>query len=819
VAVAAVDQALLELAPNRSWNLLEAMLTPRRWGVETATAQMEIIGRRHYGRKAVAPGGGGEGDTAGSGERSQQRALFDTLLSWQPRVQLDAAGQATVEIPLNDSLTRFQIVAVAEHGAALFGTGQASITTRQDLQLVSGLPPLVRAGDEFMAQVTLRNTTDADMQVTVNASARMSGSNMGAYQADTVADTFGVSGHELNLPAGQSATLSWPVDLRRLPPAVAGALTWNITATASTAQNKPVQDRIQITQRIVPSVPLSVLQGTLVQLDGQHRLPVAPPAGAVADTGGLRLSLAPTLATGLTAIRDWWQRYPYTCLEQSTSRAVGLQDADSWQRLMQQLPVYLDRHGLASYFPVAAGYGNRGSDALTAHLLMLSAQMQTLDARFVIPETERRHMEKGLLAFIQGRTPRLTQHSPKQDRDVRKIAAMQALALSDESGEYANTLARAIDAIRIAPNEWPTHAVIDWIGLLQAMQASGPGDQRAEHIRHAQQILRARLNYQGSRAGFSNEEDDNWWWLMHSADTNLARLILLNLQDPDWQADLPRLVSGFIARQQHGAWRTTTANLWGGLALQRFSQRFESEAVTGVTVAQLGDEEDRADWTKIAPITQAELQAIHDRYGQRPLPGPLPAVGSLKNNVMALPWSALQDQQPGTLTLSQQGSGKPWVTLQSLAAVPLTTPVNAGYRISRTLEAVEQRRPELPAGHYSRGDILRVTLTIHASADMNWVAVTDPIPAGATILGSGLGRDSQIATTGEKTRGSLAWLERSFERWRGYYAFLPRGESSVQYTVRLNQIGEFTLPATRVEALYAPEMHGAAPNARLVVGE
>ena len=53
VALAAVDQALLELMPNDSWDLLGAMLQRRPWGVETSTAQMEIIGRRHFGRKAV----------------------------------------------------------------------------------------------------------------------------------------------------------------------------------------------------------------------------------------------------------------------------------------------------------------------------------------------------------------------------------------------------------------------------------------------------------------------------------------------------------------------------------------------------------------------------------------------------------------------------------------------------------------------------------------------------------------------------------------------------------------------------------------------
>ena len=66
---------------------------------------------------------------------------------------LDDDGNATVEIPLNDSLTSFRIVAVASSGAGLFGTGEASIRSTQDLMVLSGLPPLVREGDRFRADV------------------------------------------------------------------------------------------------------------------------------------------------------------------------------------------------------------------------------------------------------------------------------------------------------------------------------------------------------------------------------------------------------------------------------------------------------------------------------------------------------------------------------------------------------------------------------------------------------------------------------------------------------------------------------------------
>jgi hypothetical protein len=59
VAVAAVDEGLLELLPNRSWQLLEAMMNRRRYGVQTATAQTHVIGKRHFGLKALPSGGGG----------------------------------------------------------------------------------------------------------------------------------------------------------------------------------------------------------------------------------------------------------------------------------------------------------------------------------------------------------------------------------------------------------------------------------------------------------------------------------------------------------------------------------------------------------------------------------------------------------------------------------------------------------------------------------------------------------------------------------------------------------------------------------------
>ena len=92
--------------------------------------------------------------------------------------------------------------------------------------------------------------------------------------------------------------------------------------------------------------------------------------------------------------------------------------------------------------------------------------------------------------------------------------------------------------------------------------------------------------------------------------------------------------------------------------------------------------------------------------------------------------------------------------------------------------------------------------------------MSDPVPGGATILGSGLGRDSAIATRTEQRAGTAwaAYEERSFEAFRNYLEHLPRGKHVIEYSVRLNNPGTFALPPTRVEAMYAPESFGEVPN-------
>ncbi len=727
VAFAAVDEGLLELMPNSSWQLLEAMMRPRGYGLRTITAQMQVIGKRHFGLKALPSGGGGGQQTT--------RELFDTLLLWKGRVPLSPEGTATVEVPLNDSLTSFKLVAIASAGLGRFGTGATSIRSTQDLAIYSGLSPLAREGDRFPAQFTLRNSTDRPL--TVQATLKVQGL-AGAFPA-----------RSLSIAPGQAQAVSWDITV----PASAEKLRYQIEVR----EKEKLLDRLAATQQILPAVPVRTLQATLAQVEKELQFDIQRPDRSLPGAGGVQVTLRPTLVNGLEAVRAYMERYRYDCLEQQISKAVALRDARQWESIMKKLPTYLSSDGLAKYFPTMS----RGSVCLTSYLLSIAHE-----AGYAIPPDPLEKMSRALENFVTGRLVEYTTLKTA-DLSIRKLMALEALS------RYGQIKPELFSSITLEPNLWPTSAVLDWFNLLKRVPAIPA---REPHWKEAEQILRSRLNFQGTIMGFSTDRTDSWWWLMLSPDGNMNRLILSLLEVGIWKEDIPRILRGTLDRQVRGIWNTTPANAWGVLAVEKFAKAFEPAPPAGIHSVTLNNKTQTQDW------------------GKKP-----------KGQTLSFPWPPQQSK----LTITASPQGKPWSTVESRAAIPLDSPLSTGYKIEKTFAPLETK-----SGGLKNGDLVRIHLKIEAQSDMGWVVVSDPIPAGSSILGTGLGRDSQLATQGERNEGWVwpTFEERSQEAFRAFYEYVPKGNWTVEYTLRLNQAGKFHLPPTRVEALYAPEMFGEIPN-------
>lgn len=762
VAFAAVDEALLTLWHNQSWDVLDAMRVLRSYGVATATGQSEVVGRRHYGRKAVPAGGGGG--------FSPTRELLDTLLLWRTDVELDSQGRARIEVPLNDALTQFRLVAIADFGEGRFGSGFTDIISTQDLQVIPGLPLVVRSGDKYQALATVRNRTERAMTVRVSAQVQ-----------DMESGALDLPGQDLLVEAGQAAQLNWQVIAPESSDQTDGtALNWTFSVVEQSAQEVTAKasDRVVMHQRAVPAVPVEVQQATLDVFDETDslKLPVSPPALALKDRhgkvrGGMSVVVQSSLAGGLPGVRDWFDAYPYTCLEQLSSRSMGRRNQVDWDALMQRLPTYLDENGLAAYFP-----GGKGSVTLTAYLLSISEQARDLGWLFEIPGEARQRMSDSLLAFVQGRLEH-EEWSPYPDDAWRQIIAIEALSRLELFQP------EMLDTVVIDPNQWPSAVLVDWAMILTR---SPDIPTQATYLEQVKQILRARLTRQGTVLVLSDETSDAGWWLMSNRETVQARLLIAMMDQSDWKRDLPLLAMGLLSIQKGGAWSTTTANLYGSLAINLFSQKYETTGVDGQVRLSLSDS------TQAVQANWASMQESDGVRAQR----------------FSLPWAR---EGRDILTIAQQGKGHAWATVQVRSAQVPNAPVAAGMALTRTVIPVSQAQP----GVWARGDIYRVHLRIESKIDTVWAVLSDPIPAGATILGSGLGGDSALATMGEPQQywfETPTFVERRADMFRAYYDVLAAGTTDVVYTVRLNTPGTFQLSPSRIEAMYQPDVFGSRPN-------
>ncbi|MFM6927076.1 MAG: hypothetical protein ACKOX6_01355, partial [Bdellovibrio sp.] len=149
--------------------------------------------------------------------------------------------------------------------------------------------------------------------------------------------------------------------------------------------------------------------------------------------------------------------------------------------------------------------------------------------------------------------------------------------------------------------------------------------------------------------------------------------------------------------------------------------------------------------------------------------------------------------------LTQTGSGKPWMTVSSKAALPVTKPTFAGFTVDKKITPLEQKIK----GRWSVGDTAQVELIITAKTPQTWVVVEDPLPISTSVL------ETSSATA----------IERKEELVRFYYDWFPGGTQTISYKIRFNQAGTYQLPASRVEAMYSPDIYSELPESSWVVVE
>lgn len=715
VAVIAVDEGLLEIRDNHSWEVLPRMMRARAHTVETATAQSLVIGKRHFGLKAVAAGGDGGGVL--------RRELFDTLLYWNPSVKLDKKGQAQIEIPLNDSTTSFRIVAVAQQGSEQFGTGWTSIQSAQELTILPGLSGVVREGDEFLAGFTVRNSSDEKQNLTLRLNVTP---NIGEMKAQTI-----------HLNSGEAKEVFWKV---KVP---AGALL-SYVVRASNDKGRTL-DEVKKSQRIVPLRSARIYQSEWGAWPEFKTVSLKQPATADKDKSSVVLEVSAGLGGSAAGIKEFWNNYEFNCLEQQVSRAISLNDKKAWEKIENKLGVYIDENGLLKYFPNSQ---SDGDVALTAYVLAIAHE-----AGFSFSEENEAKMLGGLQQYAEGKLKEKNAFN-RADDSLKKVSAFEVLS------RYRRLDQNLLSSVDYQGANWPLYALVEWYQI-HLWEKNIPG--REKVLANVEAQLRNRFYFTAKKLQLRSEEHERMSWLMRGPESSLLRLIGATLNVPSWKTDVPRLYQGVLARQTQGAWLVTADNAWGSVIMRKVKAAYSKEKVQGLFVATLGTEKTSYDFAK----------------------GP--------EGTMEVPFK----QAESSLTFEQQGTGKPWITASYKTAMPVTKETFAGFNLVKTITPIEQKIK----GHWSVGDTATVQLKVSAKAGQSWVVIEDPISAGASIL----------------TNTWATAVERKEELIRFYLNWFEGTETVLEYTVRFNQVGTYLLPASRVEAMYSPDIFAELPESTWTV--
>ena len=575
------------------------------------------------------------------------RALRHAAALAAARVPLDARGRRAGrdpaqrladELPHRRGRDRRRRVASAP--------ARRSIRTTQDLMILAGLPPVVREGDRFRrrlhaAQHHRRRAGRDAARERRRASRRRSRRSRCA------------------LAAGESRE----VELGRRG---AGRRRGARAGSSTSRPRAAPRDRLRVAQRVVPAVPVRVLQATLLQVaPARRRSPSSGPptrsriAAASTSRCGRSLADGPRRRSSARCAST-----PTRCLEQQASIAVALRDAARWRAV---------DGGAARATSTATGSrassrrAAPGSEVLTAYLLALADEARPRDpggaARAHARRRSRASSQGELDARRGARAPPICRcaSSPRSRRSRATGGRRPSWSARSRSSRRCSRTARCSTGSR-SSSACPRS---------RAATRASP---------RPSALLRARLDVQGTTLGFATSRGGALDWLLATADVErrAPRALAARARRPG--ATTRRASCAARSRSSAAApGRRRPANAWGVARARRASRRaFEATPVAG-------DDDARA---------RAARESAHRLGGD---------AGRRRARA-----SRGRRRARGARAAPRRQRARRGRWSRALAALPLREPFASGYRIEKRVEPVSQRTP----GVWSRGDVARVRLEV-----------------------------------------------------------------------------------------------------------
>jgi uncharacterized protein YfaS (alpha-2-macroglobulin family) len=814
VSVWAVDEAVLSLAPLELPNFIEnfsvAVWTSLSVLESYSVLLLPYVARPdsyvprdyHHGWATGISYGHGYGSGSGSGYGAGAASLsgrggggagmpatrsnFSSAPIFIGDAELDEDGRAKLSGELPDNLTTFRVTAVAsaplasrprkgDPVEARFGTGDARVRVTRPLVVRAALPRILRPGDQAEIGVLVDNLRGAagtlDIAVTL-------------HDADGALELLGPAQTQgLELGAGEQIRV--PVTIRAIG---IGTPQIEVSARLRPDQGSPIGDALRLPLPIEAERTLTdrvAVYGSLDD-DGAALLPFAIPADADPRFGGLSVSVGSTLLGGLEDAVDYLVRYPYGCLEQTSSSLLpliplgrlaaqgyplGIDDVDAYvdsgvERLRSmQLP-----GGGFSYWPG----GTQPAPYASAYATWVLTRARA--AGYRVPDEMLTEAHGYLLGQVDAW---VTRTAPELGADIEMALILATLA---ERGSIHDAgLAQLYERRRRLP-------VFAQALLLLAIDASAQQDPREPELRRE---LLSLVDEGEAVAKVETDAAYTWYW---DSDIRSSAILLIAMLRSDPNHPLvSKLTRGLLESRRGGRWSNTQENAYALLALADYAAIYEADA----------PDFDGRVWLGNSMLTSVHVEGRAFGFQE----------GFTAMNQLLGAGPSVDE----SLILERAGQGRMYYRVGlEWASTAVDKPAKAeGIRLARTLRSEAGLVGEDQA--VTAGDLLALDIDIEITSALDHVALEVPLPAGLEAINLELGKGTGAMKLSGNRGSWVSHQELRRDRAVLFADHIEPGKYRTTVALRATTPGEYVMPAGHAHMMYYPEVYGRTTARRLLV--
>lgn len=772
VTLFAVDEGILSLMPRGLPDPNEVFHARRLLGVSSFINLPGFLGEDadslRLVNKGEVVGGGGEADLAL--DPSRLREDFRACALWVGSAVTDAGGRATSTFTAPDSLTRYQIVAVALEGVDRFGLASDHFRVRKPLMIEPVVPRFANLEDQLRLRAVVHNDTGAErrLRIALNSDHRIESlrrdvdGEAGSTLERTVTVADGSSDtveFDVRFVALGDARWTWSVQIDPDDPAAADAADDPLLAYVdNVVSTLPVRSPIPRLRdrRLGPVTGGGDLAQQLAALDPQ----------LMEGHGVVRVSLSTSRAFEAAEGMEYLLYYPYGCLEQTSSALLP------WLSVTDLAPAFPQLNARADEAPAVVQMGvdrllgmqtwSGGFGFWTAHenpnlwgsayagLILQVAAEQGAN----VPDDA---MEQ-LCNFLSQQLRQLDEDGPGLVQ-ADKVMALHTLARAGrpEVG-YHNVLLDRIDQVPMTTRYW--------LGLAMLEAGQEGADVRA--------MLAAPMHEDASKF--------RYW--VSNVERALAAMLWLRL-DPDSDEAVAAL-DDLLERRGAFGWGSTFANGWTLLAMRDLvrSEPLPDEPVT-VILRRQG-----------LPGEELVLAAgLSSSGGEWPLEDGLPAF----------------DLPEGSRLFAK-------VEVEASPVVMDLTEQRNGFSLQRRYSVLQPDGVRVPVDDdtvLTVGDLVVVELEFEADEFERFIALDDALPAVLEAVNPEFDTAGPTGAPGRVAPWSADYRELRADRALFFQNQWRPGRYSVTYSARVIAEGDVIAPPARIEAMYAPEINGLSATQRL----